>query len=365
MIYGFTLGSACETILQGQADKGLALFTQVKQLGCTTVRMDAWYTTSFPVSNDAVIKAAVNAGLDVLIIFNGYNASTITAAQFATFAAAVTTTYSALGLHHYEVINEPGNPANWNPTAQTTNPGLYTALLKLVYPAVHTADPAAVVLLGSLFVYGAYIAPTGTWNGTAWTGGTPPGQYGTSAGAYSTVTGDYGGGVNPIAWLQTLYAAGAHGYFDAVGVHPYCYPALPNGTQSYSGWYQMFGTSPSIYSLMQANGDTNTPMWITEYGWLSDNSVSAGWPNVVNTLAGQAQSHSLALQQAALHSQLKMFLFFNIFDDGDGQWGAFDSLGAPKPALAQMLSGMGQPVARFTGAPGVRSRYAAVALTEI
>lgn len=362
VIYGFSLGSACENILHGKTDYGLALFQQLKALDFSTVRIQAGYTTSFPVYQDGIIRAAVTAGLDVVVLLNDYNASSITATQFATFASTVATTYSALGLHKYEVLNEPGNPVNWNSTAGTTNPGLYTALLKLVYPALHAADPAATVLLGSFCPYGSYVAPTGTWNGTAWGGGTAPGQYG---GSYNTSTGDYSGVVNPIAWLQTLYAAGAHGYFDAVGVHPYSAPVYPTDTSSWDAWYQMFGTATSIYSLMEANGDTSTPIWVTEFGWLTDNSVTGGWPTIVNTLAAQAAAHTLAIEQAALHSQLKMFLFFNVFDDGDGAWGLYDSSGNPKPALAQVLAGaLGQPVGRFYGT-NPRKRVPSVPLAEV
>jgi hypothetical protein len=373
MIYGVTLGAGTEAVFEALSDKGLADFQQLKALGFTSVRIVVYYTATPPVQEDSIIRSAVAAGLDVQIILGGYNAATISAATYAAFAAAVTTTYSAIGVHSYEVINEPGAPSNWNTTAGTTNPGAYTALLKLCYAAIHAADPAALVLLGALAEYGQYAAPTGTWSaGTgsygAWTGGTAPGNYG---GSYNAATGDYSGAVNPIAWLQTLYAAGAHGYFDVMNVHPYSAPVLPTDTDVWNGWYQMFGTTPSIYSLMVANGDTATPMWITEYGWLTDNSESVPpWPVIVNTLAGQAAALTVAIQQAALHSQIARFYVFDVLDtpnypSGDGAWGLYDNLGQPKPALAQVLAGMGKPVSRFVGPAGARARFAAVPLVEV
>lgn len=363
MIYGFTLGSGVEAILEGEADFGFALFKQLKSLGFSSVRMDAWYTTYFPISNDAAIRAAVMAGLDVLIILNGYDASTTTPIQFATFASTVVTTYSPLGIHKYEVINEPGNPANWNPTAGTTNPGLYTALLKLVYPAVHSADPEAIVALGSLFVYGAYVAPTGTWNGTTWAGGTPPGQFG---GSYNAATGDYDGGVNQIAWLQTLYIAGAHGYFDVMNCHPYSSPVYATDTATWNAWYQMFDTTPSIYSLMLANGDTNTPIWITEYGWVTDNSASGGWPVIVNTQAAQAAALPIAIAQALTHNQItSMYLFSPIDTVTDGAWGLWDASGNPKPAAAVTLNAMGHKTVRLLNVAGTRMRLKRDELAEV
>ena len=51
--------------------------------------------------------------------------------EFATFAKQAVTRYSAMGLHVWEVWNEPNNPIVWTPR---TNAASYTALLKKAYP---------------------------------------------------------------------------------------------------------------------------------------------------------------------------------------------------------------------------------------
>ncbi len=71
----------------------------------------------------------------------------------------------------WEIWNEEDNSGWWNGT-----PGGYAALLKAAYPAIKSADPKATVLVGGL-------------------------------------TGNDG------AYLSQLYADGAKGSFDAVGVH--------------------------------------------------------------------------------------------------------------------------------------------------
>ena len=43
-------------------------------------------------------------------------------------------------------------------------------------------------------------------------------------------------------------------------------PAAPGEAQGWSAWYQMYGTSPSLRSVMVANGDGAKKIWATEFG---------------------------------------------------------------------------------------------------
>ena len=63
-----------------------------------------------------------------------------------------------------------------------------------------------------------------------------------------------------------MYADGAEGNFDALGYHPYSFPALPQTYEPWSAWSQMAQTHPSIRSVMASNGDSGKPIWITEFG---------------------------------------------------------------------------------------------------
>jgi polysaccharide biosynthesis protein PslG len=149
-------------------------------------------------------------------------------ATYANFAATAVRHYAAMGVHAYEVWNEPNITAFWTPKP---DPAAYTRVLKAAYPAIKGADPTATVLSG----------------GTA-----PAPSDGTQ--------------IAPIDFLQGIYANGGAGSFDAVSHHPYCWPANPGDPQGWSAWYQMYGTNPSLRSVMTANGDAAKKIWATEFG---------------------------------------------------------------------------------------------------
>lgn len=332
MGYGLTLGWGTETIFGGFGDYGLANFKQVKSMGFTCVRLDG----NAP---QGVIEAAVSADLSVLLIIGPtYSASTETVEQFADAAQKFAVTWSAKGVSEYEVLNEPNYSGNWDSVGNLTNPSAYVALLKASYQAIKAADSKATVVLGSMAPYGAYSVPTGTWNGTAWASGTPPGSF---AGAYDASNGNYadGGQVNPVAWLQTLYAAGAHGYFDVLGIHPYAFPALPGQAQDWNAWYQLYSPAGSIRALMQNYGDGSKPIWVTEFG-----VETASSPNNSTTfsVAFQGESDEDAVQQAVAHPSIERLMFFDLLDTtDDGTWGFYTSNGRAKASLATVLSAIG------------------------
>jgi hypothetical protein len=146
---------------------------------------------------------------------------------YATFAAAAAARYAPMGVHQWEIWNEPNISMFWQPAPSSA---AYTALLKAAYTAIHRADPAATVISGGL-------APTATQDGR----------------------------IAPVQFLSEIYADGGAGYFDAVGWHPYAYPAPPSSSAD-TGWSEMFGTTPNVRSLMVANGDGAKRVWGTEFG---------------------------------------------------------------------------------------------------
>ena len=148
--------------------------------------------------------------------------------DYAGFASAVAKHYSPMGVHAYEIWNEPNLGVNWKPSADAAR---YTQFLQAAYVAIHQADSSATVVTGGL-------SPA-TTNGKD---------------------------IDPRTFVQAMYANGAKGYFDALGHHPYCFPAAPGDAQSWSAWYQMYGTSTSLRSTMIANGDGDKKIWATEFG---------------------------------------------------------------------------------------------------
>ncbi|GAA1479679.1 hypothetical protein GCM10009624_01190 [Gordonia sinesedis] len=70
--------------------------------------------------------------------------------------------------------------------------------------------------------------------------------------------------IAPDTFVRQLYALGATDSWDAVAIHPYTYPALPND-QSTSSW-NTFLRLPQIRRIIDAAGGERTPIWITEFG---------------------------------------------------------------------------------------------------
>ena len=193
---------------------------------------------------DALVRAIVKRKLEPLAVLGTAppwaRPSTCTDAQtcapaspqaFADFARAAAHRYGRRGLTHWEIWNEPNTAAFWKPHP---DPVAYAALLKAAYPAIEEADPDATVISGGL-------APVETL-----------------ADSSGVVRYD------PLSFLAAMYANGAGGAFDAVGIHPYTFPRMP-GRAAY-GWGILGHGSPSIRGLMTSYGDAGKQVWATEYG---------------------------------------------------------------------------------------------------
>jgi hypothetical protein len=78
------------------------------------------------------------------------------------------------------------------------------------------------------------------------------------------------GGVvhNNDRWLRDAYRAGAKGFFDAVGTHPYqgVGDAAPETPDSGDDWWLMTHVK-AVHELMARHGDGRKPIWFTEFGW--------------------------------------------------------------------------------------------------
>ncbi|HEU4966144.1 MAG TPA: cellulase family glycosylhydrolase [Candidatus Saccharimonadales bacterium] len=253
------LGIAAGSSLPSLSDEQLAArLDGIHAAGARWVRLDFDWSTVQPASStsfdwtayDKIVAAVTSRHMEVLGILD-YTPSwarpagcdsnlcaPASATPFAAYAAAAARRYSSRGVHAWEIWNEPNNPTFWQPAA---NPGAYTALLKLAYTAVHQNDTQAVVTTAGL-------SPQATANG-----------------AYS-----------PYDFAAAMYTSGAHGYFDALGDHPYTFPLSPADSAD-DAWTQMAGANHSLRSLMIAHGDADKKIWITEYG------APTGGPGPVST----------------------------------------------------------------------------------
>jgi hypothetical protein len=264
----------------------------MKAIGITSMRLDAdWSGVQYAGPGtfswaplDQVVKSVLAAGMSVDLIIDGCPAWAAAAgtsgdvspppaspAQFATFAGQVAARYAPQGVRLYEIWNEPNNAGFWSPAP---DPAAYTADLKAAYASIKSTDPSA-------FVISAGLAPEAN-DGT---------------------------NVNAVTFLQDMYAHGAKGSFDAVGYHPYSYPALPSSYQDWSGWSQMSQTSPSIRSVMTSNGNAAMPVWITEVG------APTGGPDGV-TQAAQASDLSQAITDTRSTSWIAGIYVYSWQDEG-------------------------------------------------
>ena len=130
-------------------------------------------------------------------------------------------------------------------------------------------------------------------------------------------------GTNAVAWnglsyLQALYSDGIHGYFDAVGWHPYNYWNDASAAQMLaynrcSGWSQMALTDVSVRSLMIVNGDAGKKVWVTEVG------VPTCVPDARYGCVSPTQQAVLAAREARIWQSLSWaggFYWYDIRDDG-------------------------------------------------
>lgn len=156
--------------------------------------------------------------------------------DFARFVTALATRYKGR-VAAYEIWNEPNLQYEWGNLEP--DPAAYTDLLKTAFLAIKKVDPTAIVVSGGL-------ATTGNGSNTAY--------------------GD-------LDFLQGMYNAGAKGYFNALGSHPYAYGRAPNYTSTDG---LSFDRVVAQHRVMAANDDADTPIWITEAGWVLQTNWDLG-----------------------------------------------------------------------------------------
>jgi polysaccharide biosynthesis protein PslG len=244
--FGMSFG---DTLRLLDAQQLNAQLQDIASIGFTWLRMDIDWSAVQPANAstydwtgyDKVIDAAKAHNLHVLAVVayapawarqascaGDSKCAPAGSTAYATFARAAAQRYAAKGVKTWEIWNEPNIHNFWQPTP---NAASYTALLKSADQAIKAADPAATVL----------------------TAGLAPAE-------------DAGGNIPARTFLSGMYAAGAHGSFDALAFHPYSYPAPADIVYSWSAWSQMADLNTNLRTIMQANGDNDKEIWITEVG---------------------------------------------------------------------------------------------------
>jgi hypothetical protein len=250
---------------------------------------------------------------------------------YAAYCAAAAAHYSAMGVHTFELWNEPnldtgvapapklGTPSGWG----YLSPLGFADLAVAAYPAIKAADPVSTVLGGTLATHDEYgsggTVRTASWPavpagaasaqvacataasadvymlladansafpvgtvitavqaGAGYTVAPPAWDTGFPAvAAGNAVSVHVGFGYAPDAFLTQAYArAAGQPMWDALAIHPYTAPFLPAAQPLNAGGWT---TVPALRDIMVANGESAKPMWITEVG-AATGKASASWP---------------------------------------------------------------------------------------
>lgn len=187
---------------------------------------------------DAIVTAATQRGFEIVGVA-GYapawatqparpGVPPVVPAAYGDFIGAIAAHFAPLGVHVWELWNEPNLTGSWGapPDAKA-----YASLLTAGASAARAADPLARILSGGLAP--ALDATDGTQ-------------------------------ISPVTFVSGIYAAGAGTALDAVAVHPYSYPALPRDPTTAS--WNTYERLPLVHDVMAANGDDAKQIWLTEFG---------------------------------------------------------------------------------------------------
>ena len=186
--------------------------------------------------SDRVVHGALDRGMSVLVAVSsapGWDAkpgchtnecAPSDPRPYADFIRVAVQRYAPLGVHTWEIWNEPNHVQFWGPRP---DPVAYTDLLKRSSLAIHETDPDAIVMNGGLSP-----APNGN------------------------------GEIAPLTFLRRVYELGGGPYMGAVADHPYQYPNRPTSSESTNAFLQ----TAAIHDLMVSFGDGSKLIWGTEVG---------------------------------------------------------------------------------------------------
>jgi Cellulase (glycosyl hydrolase family 5)/Bacterial Ig domain len=184
----------------------------------------------------------------------------------------------APGADAWELWNEPDSAQFWG---APPDPAAYAAHLRAAYPAIKAVQPSDVVVTGGMVG-------------------------------------------NDMEFLAALYANGAQGSFDAVGVHTDT-ACLTSGPDAYYrdergrvGRYT-FSAYREVHAVMTDNGDGAKPVWMTELGWNTQRGrcnvgVKAGTKRLGVSPRRQARFLGAAYRCVAADPFLGVAIWFGLQD---------------------------------------------------
>lgn len=231
--------------------------------------------------------------------------------DFGAFVATAAQRYSDRGVKSWEIWNEPNVASFWS-ASSGPNPQKFAALVTTASRSIRGIDPSAQIISGGL-------APAVDTRGEE---------------------------LSPETFLEGFLASIEPGTIDAIGIHPYSYPASPGDT---SKSWNLFGRLPQIQAFAAESTGEFMPLWITEYG------APTGTASRAVSQPTQERLVSDALGCANQTDWIEVLFLYNLRDrvDGDPEdiednFGLFASDGAPKLAATAVdefqSKALGEPI---------------------
>jgi len=174
--------------------------------------------------------------------------------DYARFVATVVARYRGQ-IEYVQIWNEPNLRNEWG--CQPIDPAAFTRLLALAYRAAKEANPDVLVLMPGL----APTDQTGPEN------------------------------LSDLLFLEAMYRAGAAPYFDIASAMVYGY-GYPPGDRRVDFARNNFSRVIQIREIMERYGDSEKPLWVSEYNWVAFPPDWRGQPSVWGrpvSLADQAR----------------------------------------------------------------------------
>jgi len=222
----FGISTGYKILTRSAADQNFEL-DQMQAVGAKIVRFDS--TPDNQPQVDTVVNGVLARGMEPMLILFG-TTGPISPSAAALFARSQATKFKGR-VRLYEFANEP-DLSGWSGTT-------YAESLIPLYDAVKAADPNAIVIAGAL------------WKGAG----------------------------GPVKFVTDMYNAGAKGHFDILSLHLYDDPLAVG---DWNIWNMAFHMSPSVRSVMDANGDQNIPIGSTETGGPVSTYGEAGQASIVS-----------------------------------------------------------------------------------
>jgi polysaccharide biosynthesis protein PslG len=252
------------------------------------------------------------------------------AADYGDIVRRVVEHFSVLGVHTFQVWNEPNHPRFWpsGPSAAA-----YLPLLRAGYEAAKAADPSATVLLGGLSKSDFY-------------------------------------------YLEDLYRLGGGAYFDAVAVQPYTFGVDP--TASWNGVHDWedpdrisinaFPAVKEIRASMVAFGDSGKDVWLTGFGYSTTTQDGGVTPLHQAAYLRKAYRYveRLPWVKALFWYAARNSPFFHDADTYEGRFGLLTTGWRPKPSYLELRSyalGLPELVLRKSAQRRLATRRPAASVT--